>query len=289
MTPAARTWSRRAGTALAVLSIAYVAMRFRRYGDELVPADIPGVVWACTAGLALVYSAANVLLALAWRTLLHVQGTHAGVGWSIRTHGMSQLAKYLPGNVIHFVSRQLLGASAGVPQAVLTRSSLYELASLASAGLLLSLWALPLIDGSLFRWATPAAGAAIILLALAAVRATAGASIARVLASHLLFLFTASLVFATLLVLLAPGTDRTLAWPAACGAYTAAWLAGFVTPGAPAGLGVRELVLVFLLDDHAAEPDLLPAVVLSRVVTVLGDTFFFGAAAWAGRRAGPDR
>ena len=106
---------------------------------------------------------------------------------------------------------------------------------------------------------------------------------------HLGVAWIMAAIFATLLVLLAPGTDRTLAWPAACGAYTAAWLAGFVTPGAPAGLGVRELVLVFLLDGHAAEPDLLPAVVLSRVVTVLGDTFFFGAAAWAGRRAGPDR
>ena len=40
-----------------------------------------------------------------------------------------------------------------------------------------------------------------------------------------------------------------------------------------------------MLDGHAAEPDLLPAVVLSRVVTVLGDTSFFGAAAWVGRRA----
>ena len=284
MTPTARTWSRRAGTALAAVGIAWVAARLLRYRGELAPADIPGVVWACALGLAPAYAAANVLLALAWRALLHGQGTPADRVWSIRTYGVSQLSKYLPGNVMHLASRQLLGASAGVPHAVLARSSLLELAGLASAGLLLSLPALPLIDGGRFRWVTPEAGAAIVLLTLGAVRMTAGALTARILGRHLLFLLTASLIFTVLLVLLTPVADRTLPWTAACGAYAAAWLAGFVTPGAPAGLGVREAVLVLLLEDHAAEQHLLPAVVLSRVVSALGDTIFFGAAAWAGWR-----
>ncbi len=278
MTEATRTWFRRAGTALAALGIAWVAMRFRRYGAALAPADVPGLVWACAAGLALAYAAADVLLALAWRTLLQGQGTAAGLVWSIRTHGVSQLSKYLPGNVMHLASRQLLGASAGVSHAVLARSSLLELAGLAAAGLLLSLLALPLVEVGPFRRITPAAGATIVLLALAAARALAGARAARVLGCHLLFLLVASLSFTTLLVLLAPGSGDSLSWPAASGAYAAAWLAGFVTPGAPAGLGVREAVLVILLDGHAAEPDLLAAVVLSRAVTALGDTIFFGVA-----------
>ena len=280
MTEATRTWFRRSGTGLAALGIAWVAMRFRRYGAALAPADVPGLVWACAAGLAFGYAAADVLLALAWRALLQGQGTAAGLRWSIRTHGVSQLSKYLPGNVMHLASRQLLGASAGVPHAVLARASLLELAGLASAGLLLSLPALPLVDDRLFGGFTPAAGAVIMLLTLAAVRVIAGARTARVLGCHLLFLLVASLSFTTLLVLLAPGAGGLLSWPAACGAYAAAWLIGFVTPGAPAGLGVREAVLVMLLGGHAAEPDLLAAVVLSRAVTALGDTLFFGVA-WA--------
>ena len=272
---ATRTWFRRAGTALAVLGIAWVAMRFRRYGAALSPADVPGLVWACAAGLVLAYAAADVLPALAWRTLLQGQGTAAGVVWSIRTHGVSQLSKYLPGNVMHLASRQLLGASAGVPHAVLARSSLLELASLAAAGLLLGLMASPLVEVDPFPRVTPAAGAAIVLLALAAARVVAGARAVQVLGCHLVFLLVASASFTTLLVLLAPGSGGSLAWPAACGAYAAAWLAGFVTPGAPAGLGVREAVLVILLGGHAAEQDLLTAVVLSRAVTALGDTIFF--------------
>lgn len=285
--PAVRTWSRRAGTALAALAAAYLAVRFLRRGGEPAFADVPAVVWLCAAGLSIACAGANLLLALAWRALLEMQGAHASRAWSIRTYGVSQIARYLPGNVGHFVSRQLLGASAGVPQAVLARSSLYEIASLAAAGVLLALPALPLIDGRLFGWAAPAT-AAIVLAALAAVRLAAGTRPARALASHLLFLLAAALVFTALLVLNSPDAGRGLSWPTVCGAYAAAWLAGFVTPGAPAGLGVRELVLVFLLDGHASEQDLLPTLVLSRAVTVLGDTIFFGAAAWAGRRAGPD-
>lgn len=284
--PAARLWSRRAGTALAALAAAYVAVRFLRGEGDAAPPGIPAVLWLCAAGLSVPYAGAHALLALAWRTLLEMQGTSAAAAWSMRTYGLSQLAKYLPGNVAHLASRQLLGASAGVPHAVLARSALYELAGLAAAGVLLSLPALPLIDGRLVRWAAPPAAAAVVLAALVAVRLKAGVRPARVLALHVIFLLTASLVFTSLLVLTVPDADRRLSWSAVGGAYTAAWLVGFVTPGAPAGLGVRELVLVFLLDGRAAEQDLLTAVVLSRAVTLLGDTLFFAAAACTGRRAG---
>lgn len=64
-------------------------------------------------------------------------------------------------------------------------------------------------------------------------------------------------------------------WIPLSGVYVLAWLAGLVTPGAPAGVGVRELVLLFLLKGIVAEADLLLAVVLGRVVTVVGDFGFF--------------
>jgi uncharacterized membrane protein YbhN (UPF0104 family) len=57
-----------------------------------------------------------------------------------------------------------------------------------------------------------------------------------------------------------------------------AWLAGLVTPGAPAGMGVRELVLLFMLNGIVIEEDLLMAIVLSRIVTVMGDVLYFTVA-----------
>lgn len=46
-------------------------------------------------------------------------------------------------------------------------------------------------------------------------------------------------------------------------------------PGAPAGIGVRETVLVLLLGSYMIEADLLMAVLIGRIVTVFGDVIFF--------------
>jgi uncharacterized membrane protein YbhN (UPF0104 family) len=87
------------------------------------------------------------------------------------------------------------------------------------------------------------------------------------------------MVFVGLLVLFVnEGSDTASQVFLICGAFVITWLAGSVTPGAPAGIGVRELVLLFLLKGLVLESDLLLAVLLSRVVTVAGDVLFFLAA-----------
>ena len=65
------------------------------------------------------------------------------------------------------------------------------------------------------------------------------------------------------------------------GAMALAWLAGFLTPGAPAGLGVRESVLLIILAPAAGEASILALAALFRIVTVLGDGLLaLGAAAF---------
>jgi uncharacterized membrane protein YbhN (UPF0104 family) len=61
------------------------------------------------------------------------------------------------------------------------------------------------------------------------------------------------------------------------GAFIVSWLAGFITPGAPAGVGVREMVIIILLGGVANEASLLMAVVISRMITVIGDLLFYSA------------
>ena len=56
--------------------------------------------------------------------------------------------------------------------------------------------------------------------------------------------------------------------------YIAAWLIGMITPGAPAGVGVREAILLFLLSMFSPA-NVLIAIVYSRIVTVLGDFIFY--------------
>jgi len=55
------------------------------------------------------------------------------------------------------------------------------------------------------------------------------------------------------------------------GLYLLAWLAGFITPGAPSGLGIREVVMVMFLEDFVSITVLTTAMVMHRVLTILGD------------------
>jgi len=89
------------------------------------------------------------------------------------------------------------------------------------------------------------------------------------------FLVVSGSVFVCILAVVAPEHLVSLPVSLLCGAYVIAWLAGLVTPGAPAGIGVREAVLLFLLGNVLPHADLLLAVLIGRMVTVFGDTIYF--------------
>jgi uncharacterized membrane protein YbhN (UPF0104 family) len=65
-------------------------------------------------------------------------------------------------------------------------------------------------------------------------------------------------------------------------AQAAAWTAGFLTPGAPGGLGVREAVLVALLVGPLGEGSALAVALAWRVATLGGEVIFF-ATSFVGR------
>lgn len=67
-------------------------------------------------------------------------------------------------------------------------------------------------------------------------------------------------------------------WPALVGLFAVAWIVSTLTPGAPSGIGVRELVLVAGLSLVAPTGSAILAATLLRVVTVGGDLLFFALA-----------
>ena len=55
------------------------------------------------------------------------------------------------------------------------------------------------------------------------------------------------------------------------GLYILSWLLGFLTPGAPSGLGIREFILLMSLGGIIHEEILLSAIVIHRVLQIAGD------------------
>jgi glycosyltransferase 2 family protein len=60
--------------------------------------------------------------------------------------------------------------------------------------------------------------------------------------------------------------------PLLLGAFSFAWLLGFVTPGAPGGLGVFEATAIALLQSHFPSALIISATVLYRLVSILAET-----------------
>jgi glycosyltransferase 2 family protein len=66
--------------------------------------------------------------------------------------------------------------------------------------------------------------------------------------------------------------------PLLLGAFSFAWLLGFVTPGAPGGLGVFEATAIALLQSHFPSALIISATVLYRLVSILAETTGAGLA-----------
>jgi hypothetical protein len=62
------------------------------------------------------------------------------------------------------------------------------------------------------------------------------------------------------------------------GLYMLSWLSGFLAPGAPSGLGVREMVMLMFMAGTLNEGILISAMVMHRLLTVVGDIFAYGMA-----------
>jgi hypothetical protein len=268
-----------AGSALAAAATAFVALRAHEYWRELGQFHASSATWTLVFVLALLYGAANLLLASAWRHLLARHGVRATRIWSIRLYGVSQLAKYIPGNVFHLAGRQAMGMAAGAAGLPLARSIIEELVLIATAGLLYGWLALPLFAPRLPWPACVAAFIGTLWLAALLSHRIGGPHASAALVRQMLFLAVSGAVFAVLLDAMAGASAFAMRdWLLIGAVYVAAWLGGLLTPGAPAGIGVRESILLLLLDGVAADAAVLRAVALGRLVTVVGDLLFFAAA-----------
>jgi hypothetical protein len=296
----ARRVGRLVGWLVVGLSLAFVGARiWQAVPWQLAMARLPELSLGVTAG-ALVYGLAGFLLAEAWRQILPAEPRPSPARQYYAVYGRTQIAKYLPGNCFHYAGRQLLGRRLGHGQGHLALASLIEtaLAIIIACGL-----ALPLIVDWLDRAALALLGAVSLALATLAagmmwcwrrrrdwlpewLPALGGEPIGRpgrgiIRAGGLIaafFTVTGAILWLLARTLGGPG-GAALDLQTALAALALAWVAGFVTPGSSAGIGVREAVLMVTLESHlGGQASALVALAL-RLVTTCGDALFFALAA----------
>ncbi len=256
---------------------------------------------------------------------------------ALRVYAKANIGKYLPGNVMHYVERNLFAGKLEMSQKQLAAASISEVAGLALSACLLGaalaypsypairrafaaagqetartynrLW--QLFSSGLALGAVAAAAAAVWLAYRlyhakkysAGPRDAADANMPKQQAQNtggrspgtqnkpaewlcglvgfgktcLVCVCTYVAVLAVLGSILALIYWYWEGWPGfgkaayMVAAYALAWAAGFLMPGAPGGIGVREMVLSVLLSPVAGQGRTAAFSVLHRLITVAGD------------------
>ncbi|MYL25272.1 MULTISPECIES: hypothetical protein [Halomonadaceae] len=266
-----------AGTLIAVGAIIFVGSRLWEFGGKVDFERFESSDWLVIALSSVIYGAANLLLGYGWGCILLRFDKSVSFHWAQRVYGISQLAKYMPGNIFQFAGRQAMAMAGGVDGFLLAKSVGWELSLLSLSGALFGIVVVSIFFPAIPYWLLLFFLGLAILLVSIFLNHLFDRHISNAFRAYSAFLAVSGSLFVVVLELVSDGypTQSEIPWIPVCGAYILAWLAGLVTPGSPAGLGVREVVLLYLVGGIVNEPALILAVLIGRMVTILGDILYF--------------
>lgn len=292
-TAARRRAIRIVGNVLAIVGVVFVVVALRRAFTTL-----PAVPLTMTTFAVVVVGVGGNIVALllaatAWRALLIGFGEPHGWRACFSIVGRANLAKYVPGNVFHLVGRAGLAASWSTPMPVIVASMTIEtLLVVAVAGIFgipaalarlqaLSARLLPSMPAAaVFAGVFVVAVVVVTILAVLLRRRGVGVRASALLVVVVCDITTYLVVGSCLWLLLAiVFPAAALPWWLCVSGFSLAWVLGFVTPGAPGGVGVREAVFLVLAapsgDADVVAAALAAAVVVGRVQSIVADVLVF--------------
>ena len=287
---------------LVSVAVVYFGLQLNRH-----LADIPPIDWSIaivlTLVLSIVITALNTFtIALNWRLLLRDQDVHVSLLHVWQMVAVSQIGKYLPGNVGHFAGRAVLGKEQGIPLGVTVATTSIETIWNVIVGAALTLLALALGIGGFESvledsFATTEMLVALLLVSVAAptvgimvmnrvfprlsLKLGGGALVKppRVVTS----LVVGGIILFNLFVLGAVLKLQATAVFQAHGGnfflfallFSVAWIIGYLVPGSPGGMGVREAMMLLLFTPVIGAGATLGISVTMRVTSILGDGLAF--------------
>ena len=285
------------GTFLMLISFVFIIQRIIQYDIDL---SFSPLIWVGLLLVALAIGCGLIFAAFNFRWLLgNLSGLYLEPRFTIKIYCISNLYKYLPGSVMYVIGRNRLALDIDslthvkVAGATILEGLFIALAATVIAGLfiynyfvyfvsqigsiiwlVISLLSLILAIGVIFFRKALIAGLRAFKEGTMGFSFRAGT---RLMASCLLIMLVLSSSFAVLLMML----GQPVAWyqiTTVMGLYVLSWLVGFMTPGAPGGLGVREAVMLMIMGGIMDEGLLLYAIVIHRVLTIAGDVIAYGIA-----------
>lgn len=232
------------------------------------------VLWFLLVSVIL-YTLLLTVLAKSWKTILEtIDGRNINY-WILIIYLKSLIYKYLPGNVFHYASRQIAANQRGIKHSTLLQSNIYEAFFLILAAAFFSLFFLDQWE----LWQNYFVGYLLIIMGfiiLIIIYSYRKTKIIKIFLNSmpyymLYFIGIGTLCFYVVNFI----THNNLPFMQCIALYSIAWIAGFVIPGAPGGIGVRESMFIMLSNNLISQPEAIFVITLLRVSTTLGELFAY--------------
>lgn len=284
-----------------VATLVFLGITLKDHWREVVAIRIHQQGWAYLAIAAGITLLSHAWAGWVWGGILRELHQPVSGAWAIRAYLITNTAKYLPSNLLHFYGRTLAATKVGVTLGAAVLSVLLEPLLMAAAALILIL-----ITSQQEGWELQILGLAVVLTAIhprmlnPAIQAfnrlknkkqnTQIEPTLKIryyplwpLLGELGFLGLRGSGFILTVTAMTPVAPQII--PMLIGAFSLAWLLGFITPGAAGGIGIFEVTVISLLSNSSTAQAgqispgiILGAVALYRLLNTLAEAVGAGLA-----------
>lgn len=286
------------GRILVVLSLFFIVRSLSGLDIKWESLKRPYLVIFKLLGLSFLIVLCNSMFAYVWKTYLDLlTGKKLPAIDIIYIYLKSNIAKYLPGNVLQYVSRNVLGDKLHIGHKNILMATVMEVTTLFIETIVFSaaiswkstcnVFEKLLNSYKVDQYILPGIVVVVAIAGMAVIyfvkkgwfhsikKYVTVRSVGIIVRAFIIYgvirLISAFILYYIFKVIL--GID--FSYSAVASADALSWLAGYVVPGAPGGIGIREVVLMWLLEAKCQKENIILVAVLLRLCAITGDFLTF--------------
>lgn len=270
------------------ITLGFIGQTLNNHWQEILDIYLSSKAWACLTMALGVTLLAHIWSAWVWAWIIQIFNQPIDKIWIVSVYLKTNIAKYLPGNVWHFVGRVRAIQSKGASTGIAVMSVILEPLLMAAAALILASFIG--MENRIIQWSA-------LFLVLVGIHPRILNPVLRVLSrsklgkmddssvqiatatlniypfipllGEIVFVVMRGLGFILVLAALLP--EASFSYLKIISYFSIAWLMGLVVPGAPGGLGVFEATALTLMTPTLPTAAILGSVAVYRLISTLAE------------------
>lgn len=280
-----------AGVILTFLSFFYIVKKIWTIKDDLKPVSAAlymhiGKLLVCILLIAITI----IINGIVWRGYLSCFSMgKVYLRQSLKIYLKSNIAKYLPGNFGHYVGRNVLGKQLGVSQLNLGISSVLEFVFISFSAVIFSLsFSHEVVFYIVNRLLNQRLINAIVILFIMLsviillvvkndfLRIYINKSCIKVYLKSIAMYFLSNYISAyALFIIISQVFELNVPYGIVATGSIISWVAGYMVLGSPGGIGIRETVLILILNAYIPQNYIVMAALVQRCCCIAADLLLF--------------